>query len=138
MATVHVDLDTVKVLDGQGIGEGNFELNIKAQEGGNVVHWPDPYPASNKVDQGGGVKSIGKRVAAYDIDNGTLSKKFTITVREIDKGTLGQDDEGVGWVTFDLTGTMAPDTRSVTIPLKRPNMKSELGKVKVTLTAQRV
>ena len=89
------------------------------------------------MDQGGGVKSIGKRVATYNIDNGTLSKKFTITVREIDKGTLGQDDEGVGWVTFDLTETMTPATKSATIPLKRPNM-NELGKVKVTMTAQRV
>jgi len=137
MTTVHVDLDSVKVTEGQGIGEGNFELNIKAQEGSNVVHWPDPYPSSSKVDQGGGVKSIGKRVATYDIDNGTLSNMFTITVREIDKGTLGQDDEGVGWVTFDLTGTMAPATKSATIDLKRPNM-NELGKVKVTMTAQRV
>ena len=137
MASVHVDLESVKVLDGQGIGEGNFELNIKAQEGSHVVHWPDPYPAYNKVDQGGGVKSIGKRIATYNIASGTLSKKFTITVREIDKGTLGQDDDGVGSVTFDLTGTMALSTKSATIPLKRPNM-NELGKVQVTLVAQRV
>jgi hypothetical protein len=40
-------------------------------------------------------------------------------------------------VTFDLTGTMAPSTKSATIPLKRPNM-NELGKVQVTLVAQRV
>jgi len=40
-------------------------------------------------------------------------------------------------VTFDLTGTMAPATKSATIDLKRPNM-NELGKVKVTMTAQRV
>lgn len=113
-------------------------MNIKAQEGRHVAHWPDPYPSSNKVDQGAGVKSIGKRVATYNIDNGTLSKKFTVTVREIDKGTLGQDDEGVGSVSFDLTGTMAPVTKSATIPLKRPNMKKKLGKVKVTLAAQRV
>jgi hypothetical protein len=79
------------------------------------VHWPDPYPAYNKVDQGGGVKSIGKRIATYNVESGTLSKKFTITVREIDKGTLGQDD-GVGSVTFDLTGRMAPSTKSATIP----------------------
>ncbi len=138
MANVHVDLDSVKVLEGQGIGEGNFELNIKAQEGGNVVHWPDPYPASSKVDQGGGVQSIGKRIATYTVASGTLSKKFTITAREIDKGTLGQDDEGVGWVTFDLTSTMAPVTKSAKIELKRPNMKKTLGEVKVTLTAQRV
>lgn len=138
MSKVHVDLDSVKVIDGQGIGEGNLELNVKAQEGKNTVHWPDPYPSSDKVDQGGGVKSIGKRIATYTVNGGKLSKKFTLTVREIDKGTLGQDDEGVGWVTFDLTSTMAPATKSATIGLKRPNMKGKLGKVKVTLTAQRV
>lgn len=138
MATIHVDLDSVKVTEGQGIGEGNLELNIKVQEGRNVVHWPDPYPSSDPVDQGGGVKSIGKRVSNYKIAEGTLSKQFTITVREIDKGTLGQDDEGVGWLTFDLTPTMAPATKTATIALKRPNMKKELGKVQVKLTAQRV
>jgi hypothetical protein len=56
-------------------------------------------------------------------------------VTEVDKGTLGQDDYGQGTVTFDLTPTMAPSTKSVTISLKRPTMKFQ-GKVKVTLTAQ--
>ncbi len=137
MANVYVALDTVKSLKGQGIGEGNLELNIKVQEGSNVVHWPDPYPEYSVVDQGGGVKSIGKRVATYSVASGTLSKKFTITVKEIDKGTLGGDDSGVGSLTFDLTPNMAPVTKSATINLKRPNM-SELGQISVTMTAQQV
>ena len=137
MANVHVDLDSVRVTDGQGIGEGNFELNIKVQEGSHVVHWPDPYPEYSVVDQGGGRKSIGKRVATYAVASGTVSKKFTISVKEIDKGTLGQDDSGVGWLTFDLTPTMGPATKTAKINLKRPNM-SELGQVEVTMVAQRV
>ena len=137
MSKIHVDLDSVKVLDGQGIGEGNFELNIKVQEGKNVVHWPDPYPEYSKVDQGGAVKAIGKQVATYTVDSGTLSKKYTVSVVEVDKGTLGQDDTGVGWISFDLTPTMKPSTKSATINLKRPNM-NENGKVQVTMTAQQV
>lgn len=137
MANIHVDLDSVKVLKGQGIGEGNLEINIKVQEGSNLVHWPDPYPDYSVVDQGGAVKAIGKRVATYAVASGTLSKKFTISVKEIDKGTLGQDDSGVGWLTFDLTPTMGPATKAAKINLKRPNM-SELGQVEVTMVAQRV
>jgi hypothetical protein len=137
MANVHVDLDSVRVTDGQGIGEGNFELNIKVQEGSNIVHWPDPYPSSDRVDQGGARAPIGKRVATYAVASGTLSKKFTISVKEIDKGTLGQDDSGVGWITFDLTPTMGPATKTARINLKRPNM-SENGQVEVTMVAQRV
>ena len=137
MSKVRVDLDNVQVVEGQGIGEGNFELNIKVQEGANKVFWPDPYPAYRVVDQGGAIYTIGKTVATYTIDSGTLSKLYNLSVNEIDKGTLGQDDIGAGTLSFDLTPTMAPSTKSVTIDLKRPNM-SKLGKVKVTLTAQRV
>ena len=137
MSNIHVDLDSVKVLKGQGIGEGNLELNIKVQEGSHIVHWPDPYPETSVVDQGGGIKAIGKQVATYAVDAGTLSKKYTVSVVEKDKGTLGQDDTGVGWITLDLTPTMTPVSKSATIELKRPNMKA-LGKVQVTMSAQRV
>jgi len=136
MANIRVVLDHVKVLKGQGIGEGNLEINIKVQEGSNIVHWPAPYPEFSVVDQGGGVKSIGKTVATYAVTSGTLSKKFTISVKEIDKGLLGQDDSGVGWVTFDLTPTMGVVTTPAIINLKRPNM-SVLGQVQVMLIAQR-
>jgi hypothetical protein len=67
-----------------------------------------------------------------------LSKKYTIEVKEIDKGTLGRDDIGFGALTFDLTPTMAPSTKYSTIELKRPNMKKALGKIKVGMTAQRI
>ncbi len=137
MSNIRVDLDKVQVLEGQGIGEGNFELNIKVQEGSNKVSWPDPYPAYRVVDQGGAVYNIGKTVGTYAVNTGTLSKLYNLTVSEIDKGTLGQDDVGAGTITFDLTPTMAPSTKSMTVELKRPNM-SWLGKVKVTMTAQRV
>lgn len=136
MTKCRVDLKSVEVVDGQGIGEGNLELNLKVQEGANVVHWPDPYPAYRVVDQGGAVYAIGETVATYEVASGTLSKLFSVAAKEIDKGTLGQDDIGSGDITFDLTPTMKPSTKAVTISLKRPNMKKALGKVKVTLSAQ--
>jgi hypothetical protein len=138
MSKIRVDLTSVQSLKGQGIGEGNLELNIKVQEGNHKVFWPDPYPAFRVVDQGGAIYGIDDTtVATYEVASGTLSKKYTIEVKEIDKGTLGQDDVGFGDLTFDLTPTMAPSTKYATIELKRPNM-NKLGKVKVGITAQRV
>ena len=137
MACIRVQLKSVEVVEGQGIGEGNLELNLKVQEGNNKVYWPDPYPAYRVVDQGGAVYGIGKTVATYEVTTGTLSKLYSIDAFEIDKGMLGQDDLGHGDVTFALTPTMAPATKSVTITLKRPNMNTQ-GKVKVTLVAQQV
>jgi hypothetical protein len=137
MAKIRVDLKSVQVIEGQGIGEGNFELNVKVQEGSHRVFWPDPYPAYARVDQGGAVHGINKPVATYEVASGKLSKLFSIDVKEVDKGTLGQDDIGHGDLTLDLTPGMAPATKSATISLKRPNMSWQ-GKVKVTMTAQQV
>jgi hypothetical protein len=111
-------------------------IDIKVQEGRNKVHWPDPYPATSKVDQGGTVVGISKRVGTYTVESGSLHKLFDIDVTEKDKGTLGQDDTGHGDVTFELKPNMKPDTKSATIDLYRRNMKRKNGKVKVTLSAQ--
>ena len=138
MSTIHVDLKSVQVVEGQGIGEGNMELNVKVQEGSHRVDWPDPYPASVTVDQGGGVNTFNlpKTVGTYKVESGTLSKLFSISVVEVDKGTLGQDDTGSGDITFELTPNMAAQTKYATIDLKPLNKSKKLGKVKVGLVAQ--
>jgi hypothetical protein len=61
MAQIRVELKSVQVVEGQGIGEGNFELNLKVQEGNNKVSWPDPYPAYRVVDQGGQCTALARR-----------------------------------------------------------------------------
>jgi hypothetical protein len=60
MTTVYVALDSVKVTEGQGIGEGNFELNIKVQEGSNIVHWPAPYPSGSS-----GIHGVDKKPSSH-------------------------------------------------------------------------
>ncbi len=136
MSRIRVDLESVQVTEGQGIGEGDFELRIQVQEGGNLIVWPS-LNGSTKVDKGGSAQSINREVATYTVTSGTLSKRFTIDVTEVDKGTLGQDDQGQSTLTFDLEPTMAPSVKTATIGLKRPNMNVN-GTVKVTMTAQRV
>ena len=136
MANIRVDLESVQVIEGQGAGEGDFEVRIQVAEGSHVLIWPS-LNGSTRVDNGGAAQSINRPVATYAVTSGTLTKKFTIDVTEVDKGTLGQDDQGQSTLTFDLTPTMAPSTKSATISLKRPNMSYQ-GKAKVTLTAQRV
>jgi hypothetical protein len=134
MSKIRVDLESVQVTEGQGVGEGDFELRLQVAEGGNLLIWPS-LNGSTKVDKGGAAQSINKPIATYTVTSGTLSKKFTIDVTEVDKGTLGQDDQGQSTLTFDLTPTMAPSTKSAIISLKRPDMSYQ-GKVKVNLTAQ--
>ena len=135
MVTNRVVLESAQVTDGQGIGEGDFELRIQVSEGNNSFVWP-ALNSSAKVDKNGAPYTINREVGSYTVTSGTLSKKYTIDVTEVDKGTLGKDDYGQGTLTFDLTPTMAPSTKSVTIDLKRPDMKYQ-GKVKVTMSAQR-
>ena len=136
MTMCQVDLESVQVLEGQGVGEGDFELRIQVQEGANSAVWPS-LNGSVKVDKNGPPHTINKRVAAYDLAGGTLHKLYTVEVTEVDKGLNGQDDIGQGTITLDLSPGMKPQSKAATISLKRPNMKYN-GKVKVVLTAQQV
>ncbi len=110
-----------------------------------------PYPES-PFEKGGPPQVVGFTAAyaglnvvspgpfqtgPYNVSPGKLSKRFAITVTEVDKGTLGQDDEGFGTLTFELAPTMAPSTKSTSITLHRPNMQGKpLSEVEVTMTAQ--
>ena len=134
MSNINVDLESVQCVDGQGVGEGDFELRVQVQEGSHQLVWPS-LNSSAKIDNNGAPYTVNRRVATYPVNSGTLSKRFTIDLTEVDKGTLGQDDYGQSTISFDLTPNMAPSTTSTTISLKRPNLKYE-GKVKVTMTAQ--
>ncbi len=136
MSTIRVDLESVQVIEGQGVGEGDFELRIQVQEGNNQIVWP-ALNSSAKVDKKGAPFTINRQVATYVVNDGKLNKRFTIDVTEVDKGILGQDDYGQATLSFDLTADMAAVTKSATITLERPNMK-KLGKVKVVMSAQRV
>jgi len=135
MSNIRVDLESVQVTDGQGVGEGDFELRVQVQEGSHQLTWP-ALNSSAKVDKNGSPYTINREVATYPVDSGTLSKRFTVDVTEVDKGTLGQDDYGQAVIQFDLTPGMSPKTQTATIDLKRPSMKKKNGTVKVTLSAQ--
>ncbi len=134
MSNIRVDLESIQVTDGQGIGEGDFELRVQVQEGAHQMVWP-ALNSSAKVDKNGLPYTINREVATYTVDSGTLSKRFTVDVTEVDKGTLGQDDYGQAVVEFDLVPGMKPKSQTTTINLKRPNMNVN-GAVKVTMSAQ--
>jgi hypothetical protein len=134
MSNIRVDLESVQVIEGQGIGEGDFELRVQVQEGSHQVVWPS-LNSSAKIDKNGAPYTINREVATYSVASGTLSKKFQIDLTEVDKGTLGQDDYGSSSISFDLTPNMTPSSKTATISLKRPNMQY-LGKVKVAMSAQ--
>lgn len=136
MSDIHVDLESVQVVEGQGISEGDFELRVQVKEGAHNLVWPS-LNGSVKVDKDGPPMTSGQRIATYPVSTGKLSKRYDIELTEEDGGLNGKNDIGEGAVTIDLTPDMAPAVASTTIPLKRPNGKFQ-GKVKVTLTTQRV
>ena len=88
MSRIGIDLESIQVTDGQGVGEGDFEMRVQVQEGKNNVVWPN-LNGWVKVDKNGPPKTINKRVGVYSVDSGTLSKRFTIDVTEVDGGNAG-------------------------------------------------
>jgi hypothetical protein len=132
MSKVTVRLDKIKITEGQGVTEGDFELRVTVSEGTHSLSWPSANGTANvekDVD-----RNIGQEVASYTVNSGTLSKKFNISLLEADKGPFDQDDEGAGSITMDLTPNMSPVTKSTTVSLKRPDAGFQ-GKVLVTLAA---
>ena len=51
MSKIRVDLESVQVTEGEGIGEGDFELRIQVQEGTNHMVWPS-LNSSARIDKG--------------------------------------------------------------------------------------
>ena len=139
MSNVRVDLAEAAVTDGQGVGEGNFEVRIHVLETmpgiGQVpkVIWP-ALNRTEELNNNGDVITINRLVDTYSIGSGTLTKNFLILVDEEDTGTLGQDEFGQNSVSFTLTPGMCRTTRSALITL-RNNGRNE-GQVRVTLAAQ--
>lgn len=136
MSNIRVDLDSVQVVEGQGVSEGDFELRVQVKEGAHNLVWPS-LNGGVKVDKDGPPMSIGQPIATYPVTTGKLTKRYYIELTEVDGGLNGQNDLGERAVTIDLTPDMAPAVVSTTIPLKRPNGKFQ-GKVKVTLAGQRI
>ena len=123
----------VKVIEGQGIGEGDLEIRLNVSEGNHSMTWPS-FTGSEKVDNGGSPVSIENgEVGYYPVSSGTLSKMFTINLTEVDSG-FNADDTGLGYITFSLTPNMAATTKYADIKLNRKS-SSEKGKVRVILKA---
>ena len=87
MSKIRVDLESVQVTEGEGIGEGDFELRIQVQEGTNHMVWPS-LNSSARIDKGGAACTINREIGTYSVGSGTLSKKFDIDVTEVDKVRL--------------------------------------------------
>jgi hypothetical protein len=87
MSKIRVDLESVQVTEGEGIGEGDFELRIQVQEGTNHMVWPS-LNSSARIDKGGAAYTINREIGTYSVSSGTLSKKFDIDVTEVDKGKM--------------------------------------------------
>jgi hypothetical protein len=139
MSAIDVYLDRVAVTDGQGVGEGAFELNIEVQERqGNdyasKLHWP-AFGETRKVKKNGDPRAIGAYVGTY-IFSPTSSPDpwFRVQVTEEDTGTLGRDETGEADLRFGMSPTMDRTEKSATITLR--SRGGNEGQVRVTLVAQ--
>jgi hypothetical protein len=134
MSRICVSASSIQVLEGQGIGEGDFEIRLNVNDGNHSLNWPS-FEGYEKVDNGGAIKGIENgEIAYYTITSGTLSKMFQVKVTEVDSG-LNADDIGLSNITFDLKPNMTAMTKHADIQLNRINSK-EKGKVRVTLKAE--
>ena len=130
MSKIRVSLESVKVLHGQGVGEGDLELRVWMTEAGKpAVYWPGPED-TKLVDKGGAPVFPNRTIGTYDVASGTLTKRFTVNVIEVDK--LGEDDSDGTTVTVSMTPSMAPKSYPHTFVLRNG------GQVQATLVAERV
>ena len=90
------------------------------------------------MDKNGPPKTINERAGIYSVDSGTLSKRFTVDVTEVDGERWDRDDIGPSTVTFELGPDTAATTKFAVIDLKQHNLKKYNGKVKAGLSAQLV
>lgn len=130
--TIETRLATVKVTDGQGFSEGAFEIQLEVKDdSGKSVTWP-ALGSSAKVDNNGSTYTIDERLDLFTIA-GPVTKKYSIHAIEVDKGLNGQNDEGDGSVTFDVTPGMSLTPKPATIDLYTKHKKH--GQIQVGLTA---
>ena len=129
-STIETRLATVKVVKGQGVSEGAFELRLEVKDdSGKSTTWP-AEGSSAKVNNNGSTYTIDEQLSLFTI-GGAVSKNYTVFATEVDKGLNGQDDTGQGAITLDLTPDMQLTTTSVPVNLAG----GKQGQILVGLTA---
>lgn len=138
---VDYTLESVKVTNGEGIGEGAFELRIEVLEVGqsneliSKAIWPGDR-STKQVKKDGTPMPINRPIGTYPAgpEGWNVWKTFVIKVTEEDTGTLGQDEFGSGQVRFDFSEAVCKTTESAKIPLSVGNKTR--GEVQVNILAQ--
>jgi len=113
------------------VSEGAFELQLEVKDdSGKSATWP--ALGSSAKDNNGSTYTIDEQLSLFTI-SGPVSKKYFIHAIEVDKGFNGQNDDGDGSTTFDLTPDMVLTPKSVAIDLVAKRRKH--GQIQVGLTA---
>ena len=143
MSRFEIKLLDVMVVEGQGLAEGDFELQVKAilHPGDKAISWPDIADAPKayrKVPRNGGVIAIDRIVDTVEV-TGNAKKTFTVDIRltEVDEDFQGKDDWKNYSVEFELSENSGPVTVGPTVTLNRWSAKPK-GRVKVRITARPV
>jgi hypothetical protein len=129
---VQIRLVSLHLLDRGGTSESSLELRVEIQDGHRAFTWP-AKESSATVDNDRRTLSIDEEIDTYDVRS-PITKEFKILVTGTDKGSLGQEDYGSGCICFELGPSTIRLSKSATIDLKRPKMKTN-GQVRVAMTA---
>ncbi|MDO9018504.1 MAG: hypothetical protein Q8S73_41325 [Deltaproteobacteria bacterium] len=136
---IRVSFDKIEVVEGRGLGDTKtLELNVAAGDGTVTSTWPAPGSFSSVTKSQPRVFTGHEgMIGVYSVEEGdSLTKRFGVNIIEHDTGANGQDDQGVGHITLELS-----DGVSIVVgkAIKLYNRAGTYaGKVKVSLRAEEI
>lgn len=111
--TYEISLDYIKAIDGQGISEGDMELNVKASADGSSISEPGAMPSTDDYFEDRQVSTDGRVIATYVVSPGAPQVvKLCATFTEVDNGgSNGVDDVGTRCKNVTLSAIALPNNR---------------------------
>jgi len=138
--TWEVQLDKARVTDGQGIGEGQLELQIEGRAETGIGTDYAFYPSSNGYDQfdpGGPWSLLNVPITSITMNVSDPPYTFPVQVDldEDDSFLNGHNDTGSGETNLTIDCGAAPVSSTLTMDLYRDAMANPDGKVQVVVEA---
>ncbi|HEY8206533.1 MAG TPA: thrombospondin type 3 repeat-containing protein, partial [Myxococcaceae bacterium] len=138
-----VQLEKARVTDGQGLGEGQLELNIQGRTvTGNGTDYAF-YPSANGTDQfdpGGPWTLMNEQITSIEmnVSDPPLAVPVYVDLEEDDSWFNGADDTGSGSTSLTIDCGAAPVSSTLTMNLHRDAMANDDGTVQVVVEAHQL
>lgn len=130
---IKISIISVKVTDGQGVGEGKLELRITGFADDEQGTWPSSQGTQQVKD--GQQLAVNKEIGVFTLkEDETRIFSLQTEVLEVDSGFAGADDTGFDTATMEVSCDTVPMEKRVTIDIIGQND----GQVQVTYKAVRI